>query len=111
MDDIGPRDLTVAVTGGAGFIGGHLVAALAPHNDVTVLDDFSSGARERVPDDVRTVEGDVRDSDAVAPAIDIETVAARPGDVKHSRADVSAARDLLGYEPTVDLPAGIRTVV
>jgi len=49
--------------------------------------------------------------DAVDPAVDVETVAARPGDVKHSRADVSAARDLLDYEPTVDLSAGIRTVV
>lgn len=31
----------------------------------------------------------------------------RPGDVKHSRADVSKAGQLLGYEPTVNLEEGI----
>jgi len=32
----------------------------------------------------------------------------RPGDVRHSQADVSKARRLLGYEPTHDLAAGLR---
>lgn len=31
----------------------------------------------------------------------------RVGDVKHSFADISAARDLLGYEPAVDFAAGV----
>ena len=31
----------------------------------------------------------------------------RPGDVRHSLADVSAARELLGYCPTHDLAAGL----
>lgn len=33
---------------------------------------------------------------------------ARVGDVKHSRADIAKARDLLGYSPTVDLREGLR---
>ena len=32
----------------------------------------------------------------------------RPGDVRHSLADVSAAREALGYEPTVSLGEGLR---
>src|SRR5687767_10955424 len=31
----------------------------------------------------------------------------RAGDVKHSLADISRARDLLGYEPTIDLRQGL----
>ena len=31
----------------------------------------------------------------------------RPGDIRHSLADISAARELLGYEPEVDLAAGL----
>jgi len=38
----------IVVTGGAGFIGSHLVDALVPGNDVTVLDDFSSGRMENL---------------------------------------------------------------
>lgn len=52
---------TVLVTGGAGFIGSHLVEALVPDNDVRVLDDLSSGHRNNVPDGVSLFEGDIRD--------------------------------------------------
>ena len=63
------------VTGGAGFIGSHLVAALLKSGArVTVLDDFSTGRRENLKAAVaerrsgpepRVVEGDVRDLDLV----------------------------------------------
>jgi nucleoside-diphosphate-sugar epimerase len=36
---------------------------------------------------------------------------ARPGDVLHSRADISLAGRLLGYSPTVDLGEGLRRTV
>lgn len=35
----------------------------------------------------------------------------RPGDVRHSSADISAARSVLGYEPAVDLDEGLRRTV
>jgi UDP-glucose 4-epimerase len=63
------------VTGGAGFIGSHLVAALLRKGErVTVLDDFSTGRRDnlkaalqerRGAPEPAIVEGDVRDRDLV----------------------------------------------
>jgi UDP-glucose 4-epimerase len=32
----------------------------------------------------------------------------RPGDVRHSEADIQRARDDLGYRPTTEIPAGLR---
>ncbi|HET7746901.1 MAG TPA: SDR family oxidoreductase [Vicinamibacteria bacterium] len=36
---------------------------------------------------------------------------ARPGDIRHSQADISAARRLLGYRPRTDLRQGLRRTV
>jgi len=50
------------VTGGAGFIGSHVVEALLARGDeVTVVDDLSNGKRENVPEDVPLVERDLRE--------------------------------------------------
>ncbi|WP_227374079.1 NAD-dependent epimerase/dehydratase family protein [Haladaptatus halobius] len=65
-----PTGKTVLVTGGAGFVGSHLAAALAKENDVRILDDFSSGKRENLPEATTLVEGDVRDPNAVREAMD-----------------------------------------
>ena len=59
------------VTGGAGFIGSNLVDALLERGDeVTVLDDVSTGRRENLEDALskgaELVEVDIRDADAVA---------------------------------------------
>ncbi len=35
----------------------------------------------------------------------------RPGDIKHSRADITKARDLLGFAPIVSFEAGLRRTV
>ena len=55
------------MTGGAGFLGSHLVDALLAAGDrVVVLDDLSTGSRENVAANAELVEGDVGDADAVA---------------------------------------------
>ena len=43
--------------------------------------------------------------------IEAEYQDARQGDVRHSLADISRARDLLGYEPHVDLEEGLRLTI
>ena len=60
--------MKILVTGGAGFIGSHLLQLLQGQQDVEVVvyDNFSSGRREHVPKGIRLVEGDVRDAEGLA---------------------------------------------
>jgi UDP-glucose 4-epimerase len=59
----------VLVTGAAGLIGSHLAGALAASNTVRGVDDLSKGKRERVPEDVEFVQGDLLDPDDVAEVV------------------------------------------
>lgn len=64
---------TFLVTGGAGFIGSHLVHALVERGDkVRVLDNFSTGNRENLAhlDGVEVIEGDIRSYHTVREAVD-----------------------------------------
>ncbi len=52
--------MRILVTGGAGFIGSHIVdGLLAEGHTVTVLDDLSSGTAENIPPGVTFIEGSV----------------------------------------------------
>ena len=58
--------MRVLVTGGAGFIGSHLVDALLSEGyEVTVIDDLSSGDAARVPAGAKLVELDIVDLPAL----------------------------------------------
>lgn len=62
--------MTWMLTGGAGYIGAHIVRAFqAADLAVVVLDDLSSGFRENVPADVPFVQASVQDGDAVRTAV------------------------------------------
>jgi UDP-glucose 4-epimerase len=78
-----------AVTGGAGFIGSHLVDALAARGDeVLVIDDFSSGKRENLASalesGIEVIELDVADGAALSAAIE----GFRPESVFHLAAQI-----------------------
>jgi UDP-glucose 4-epimerase len=63
----------VLVTGGAGFIGRHLVDHLTRQGDVsvTVIDNESLGSREHLDlDEVRFIHGDLRDRDELRGALE-----------------------------------------
>lgn len=58
--------MRVFVTGGAGFIGGHVVTALlrAGH-EVTVLDNLSTGHKQALAPEAAFIEGDLRDESSL----------------------------------------------
>uniref|UniRef100_UPI0032168303 SDR family NAD(P)-dependent oxidoreductase n=1 Tax=uncultured Arthrobacter sp. TaxID=114050 RepID=UPI0032168303 len=60
---------TILVTGGAGFIGSHIVDLLLRRGfRVVVLDNFSTGKREHIPSNAILISGDVRRKDDIAGA-------------------------------------------
>ncbi len=62
--------MTWMLTGGAGYIGAHIVRAFdAAGLPVVVLDDLSTGIRANVPPDVPFVQASVSDSEAVRAAL------------------------------------------
>ncbi len=66
------RGRRVCVTGGAGFIGSHLVSALVELGaDVSVIDDLSNGRRQNLPEPARgrLVAGSILDPAALAKAV------------------------------------------
>ena len=67
--------MTVLVTGGAGFIGGHAVLAFLDRGEIpVVLDDLSTGNRNTVPGSVPFIHGDVGDASLVSQILETHKV-------------------------------------
>jgi len=49
--------------------------------------------------------------DVIGADVQPEYVEPRPGDVKHSQADITAAREAFGYKPSVSIAEGIRKTI
>src|SRR3954449_5304836 len=93
--------MRAVVTGGAGFIGSHVVEALLARGDeVHVLDNLSKGKAENVAAGAELHEADIRDPDAVFDAVRPEAVfhLAAQADVRVSveRPDLDAEVNVLG---------------
>ncbi len=66
---------TWLVTGGAGYIGAHVVRELAASGrGVVVLDDFSSGLERKIPTGIPIVRASVADREAVSAALVVHEV-------------------------------------
>ena len=89
--------MSVLVTGGAGYIGGHMVLALLDAGEeVVVLDNLSTGFRWAIPEAAIFVEGDFGDAALVARVIADHEVDA----VAHFAAKIvvpESVTDPLGY--------------
>jgi UDP-glucose 4-epimerase len=97
------------VTGGAGFIGSHLTDALVARGDeVTVLDDLSSGRRENVNEAAQLVEADIRDARALEGAFG----SARPDACFHlaAQADVRVSVEQPDFDADVNVLGTIRVL-
>ena len=94
------RDFTYV----ANIVDGVLLAATAPRASGEVIN-VATGRQISINELARALGTIIGNS---TPPVHIE---ARTGDVRHSLADITKARDRLGYEPTVDLEEGLRRTV
>lgn len=94
--------MRVLVTGGAGFIGSHIVdALLARGHAVAVVDNLESGSRDNLPPHVPLHVVDIRDEPGLAAVYD----AFRPHAVCHQAAQMSVSRSV--REPVYDAQVNV----
>ncbi|MEE9275576.1 MAG: NAD-dependent epimerase/dehydratase family protein [bacterium] len=92
----------VVVTGGAGFIGGHLCdACLAAGDEVYAADDLSTGGKGNIDSGAHLIETDLREEGAVSRLMK----ECRPEIVYHLAAQSSVVRSL--REPLLDVETNV----
>src|SRR4051812_35775069 len=91
------------VTGGAGYIGAHVVHALRAQDETAViLDDFSTGARDRVPEGAVLVEGTILDGELVRRTLREHAVAGVIHIAAKKQVGESVENPLLYYRENVE---------
>jgi UDP-glucose 4-epimerase len=94
--------MSFLVTGGAGYIGAHVVRAFLDDDlDCVVLDDLSSGHRGFVPDGVPFVEGSILDRELMVKVLHEHDVTGVVHVAGFKYAGVSVERPLHTYEQNV----------
>jgi UDP-glucose 4-epimerase len=100
--------MSFLVTGGAGYIGAHIVRSFGLAGlDVVVVDDLSSGHREFVPDDVAFVEGSILDTALLTDAMNDFDVSGVVHLAGFKYAGVSVDRPLHTYDQNVTGTASV----
>lgn len=90
------------VTGGAGYIGSHVVRAFRDQGiETVVIDDLSSGHRSFVPEDVPFVEGSILDASLLRGIFAQHEIAGVVHVAGYKYAGVSVTRPLHTYEQNV----------
>ncbi|MFJ6130876.1 UDP-glucose 4-epimerase GalE [Streptomyces griseoviridis] len=101
--------MTWLITGGAGYIGAHVVRALAAAGEQTVVyDDLSTGSAARVPDGVPLVTGSTLDGERIARALADHEVTGVVHLAAKKQAGESVARPLRYYRENVE---GLRVLL
>jgi len=88
----------------------NILAALAPPESSGQVYNIAVGQRTTLNELHRLLEEFIRD-EGVSVAHDVTYADFRPGDVRHSLADISKAQQQLGYCPSHTLPEGLRETV
>jgi dTDP-glucose 4,6-dehydratase len=95
--------VNILVTGGAGFIGSHLVDLILeyPGNEITVLDRLSTGGSRKNLEDheddprFRFVQGDVTDGDTVAGLVRVADAVVHAAAESHVDRSIDAPREFI----------------
>ena len=101
--------MKILVTGGAGFIGSHVVDAyIAAGHEVAVLDNLSAGREENVSSDARLHRVDVRDAAEVQKVV----AAFKPDVVNHHAAQSEVPKSVAdpGYDAQVNVVGGLNVL-
>ena len=99
--------MRILVTGGAGFIGSHLVdAVLAAGHEAIIIDNLVTGQAENINPRARFYEADIRDAAAVTSLFERE----RPDVLIHQAAQLDVRRSVAdpAYDADVNIVGTLR---
>ncbi len=115
--------MKILVTGGAGFIGSHVVDRFVRDgHEVCVLDNLVTGSRRNLNPQARFFELDIRERKGAASVRELfehlqrstgfngepKLAPPRLGEIHRIYLSGRKARQVLGWQPTVDLAEGVR---